>query len=142
MIPTQIAWLWQSENKEKEFFEARLGLGDRYELFDGNTGTDPDTGLFDLSINGFDSQFADGILSFEYRNLFFDGAMEWTHTGAVAMPFNEVDAYLLRTEGIVGIPLTEAWSFRLAALFEYNNNAPDDQNKALSRTTVGLGYKF
>jgi hypothetical protein len=68
--------------------------------------------------------------------------MEWTHTGGVAMPFNEVDAYLIRTEGIIGIPLTEAWSFRTAVLFEYNNNAPDDQNKALTRTVVGLGYKF
>ena len=133
---------WEGEDTEKQFFESRIGIGYRYELFDGNTGPDPATGLFDLSLNGYDSNFADAILSMEYRNLFFDGAMEWTHTAGIAMPMNDTDAYLARTEAIIGIPLNEAWSFRTAFLFEYNNNAPDNQNKALTRTTVGLGYKF
>lgn len=133
---------WEGPDQPRQFFEASVGIGYRYELFDGNTGINLDTGLFDGANNGFDSQFADAILSFEYRNLFFDGAMEWTHTGRISMPVNEPDGYLGRTEAIIGIPLTEAWSFRTAFLFEYNNNAPDDQNKALTRTTIGLGYKF
>lgn len=133
---------WEGAKRPKQFFETSIGLGYRYELFDGNTGVNLSTGLFDGGDNGYDSQFADAILAFEYRNLFFDGKMEWTHTGSISMPVNDTDAYLGRTEGIIGIPLTEAWSFRTAILFEYNNNAPDDQNKALTRTTIGLGYKF
>lgn len=133
---------WEGGRPKKQFFETSVGLGYRYELFDGNTGINLETGLFDGGNNGYDSQFADAILAFEYRNLFFDGKMEWTHTGSISMPMNDTSAYLGRTEAIIGIPLTEAWSFRTAFLFEYNNNAPDDQNKALTRTTVGLGYKF
>ncbi len=133
---------WEGGRPKKQFFEASVGLGYRYELFDGNTGINLDTGLFDGEKNGYDSQFADAIAGFEYRNLFFDGAMEWTHTGSISMPVNDTNAYLGRTEVIIGIPLNEAWSFRTGVLFEYNNNAPDDQNKALTRTTVGLGYKF
>ncbi len=134
--------LWEGEKADKQRFEGRVGMGYRYELFDGNTGPDPETGLFDRSQNGYDANLVDGILSFEYRNLFFEGAMEWTHTGSAAMPFNDVAAYLIRTEGIIGIPLTATWSFRASVLFEYNNNAPDNQNKALTRSVVGLGYKF
>ena len=133
---------WEGGKPKKQFFETGVGLGYRYELFDGNTGPNRETFVFDGQDNGFDSQFADAIASFEYRNLLFDGAMEFTHTGSISMPVNDTNAYLGRTEVIIGIPLTPAWSFRTAFLFEYNNNAPDDQNKALTRTTVGLGYKF
>lgn len=131
---------WEGEEVKKQYFDAAIKAGYRYELFDGNTGAFKDDGSADE--NGYDSNYADAIFSFDYRNLLFDGAMEWRHVGSFALPMNNTSAWLARTEGTMSIPLTEAWDFRAGILVEYNNNAPDDQNELLTRSNLGLAYKF
>jgi putative salt-induced outer membrane protein YdiY len=123
------------DDEEARHFDGKLGVGYRYELYDGNTGGPPDE-------NGFDKNLADLIASFEYKNNFFDDRIEWTHTAGIAMPANDTNAFIARTEVIMGVPLTAAWSFRTTFLFEWTNDVPDDVNSALTRTTIGLGYKF
>ena len=130
---------WESEDAAKQHFDTSFGVGYRYELYDGNTGSF-NAGL--AADNGFDENFVDLVLGWEYRNLLFDDSIEYTHTGFAAMPANDPDAYLLRTEVIIGIPLTEAWSFRIAALVEYTNEVPNEVEKLRTNTTLGLGYKF
>jgi hypothetical protein len=49
-------------------------MGYRYEVYDGNS-------------NGFAesneiSHFADAVVTFEYRNMFFDDRIEYTHTAS------------------------------------------------------------
>jgi len=52
-------------------------------------------------------------------------------------------AYLLRSEIIFGLPITQSWSFRTAFLVEYTADPGSDEvNNTLTRTTVGLDYKF
>jgi putative salt-induced outer membrane protein YdiY len=126
--------VWQGEMPKKEHFDVTVGGGYRYELYDGNTGDPTD--------DGYDSQLADVLATFEYKNNLFDGRIEYTHTGGAAMPVNDPNAYVLRTEAIIGVPLTAAWSFRTTFLFEYTNDVPDDVNSTLTRTTMGIGYKF
>jgi hypothetical protein len=120
------------------------GMGYRYELYDGNTGPVPGSAppVFDVSQNGYDRQYADVLIAFEYKNLFFDDRVEWKHTGSFAMPVNDTDAYIGTTEVIIGVPLTAAWSFRTTFMYEYTNDVPDDVNSSLTRTTIGLGYQF
>lgn len=135
---------WMGEDAEARHFDMAAGVGYRYELYDGNTGPVPGSAppFFDLSDNGYDRQYADVLVAFEYKNLLFEDRVEWTHTGSFAMPVNDTDAYIGTTEVIIGIPLTAAWSFRTTFLYEYTNDVPDDVNSSLTRTTLGLGYEF
>jgi putative salt-induced outer membrane protein YdiY len=126
--------LWQGEKPKKEHFDVTVGAGYRYELYDGNTGDPTD--------DGYDRQLGDVLATFEYKNNLFEDRIEYTHTGAAAMPVNETKAYVLRSEVIIGVPLTAAWSFRTTFLIEYTNDVPDDVNSTLTRTTMGIGYKF
>jgi hypothetical protein len=133
---------WMGEDADARHFDMAAGLGYRYELYDGNTGPVPGSAVFDLGENGYDRQYADVVVAFEYKNLFFEDRVEWTHTGSFAMPVNSTDSYIGTTEVIIGIPLTAAWSFRTTFMYEYTNDVPDDVNSSLTRTTLGLGYKF
>ncbi|MEE8166369.1 MAG: DUF481 domain-containing protein [Myxococcota bacterium] len=133
--------VWRGEDADSRHFDVSVALGYRYERYDGNTG--PETGTGSLTaLNGSDQHLADVIASFEHKNRFLDGRIEWKHSGSVALPANQPDAFLVRTEVIIGIPLIEAWSFRTSVLYEYVNDAPDDVNPSTMRTSVGLGYKF
>lgn len=127
---------WQGESPAKNHLDIDLGVGYRYEIYDGNTGAG-------VAKNGDTDHFADVVAGFEYKNLFFDDRVEYTHTGSAKMPVNDVESYILVTEAIVGIPLSKAWSFRTSFYVEYvANPGVADVNKTTTRTTVGLGYEF
>lgn len=125
---------WEGEDKGKMHFDVSTGIGYRYELYDGNTGAPTNTGDED--------HFADIVASFEYKNMLIEDRLEYSHTGTAKMPANAPDQYTLTTEIILGVPITEAWSFRLGFLAEYLAEQPDEINNTTTRTTVGLGYKF
>jgi hypothetical protein len=126
---------WSGEDGAKRHFDMSAGMGYRYEVYDGNS-------------NGFAesteiSHFADAVVTFEYRNMFFDDRIEYTHTGSARMPVNETSSYILKTEAIISVPLSDAWSFRTSVLAEYvANPGADEVNNTTTRTAVGLGYKF
>ena len=125
---------WLGEDAPKEHFDLLVGVGYRYEQYDGNA-NDPDS---DKSADNF----ADVVASFEYKNLLFDGKIEYTHTGSARMPANRPEAYILRTELSGAVPLTEAWDLRLGFLAEFVNDAPQENNALTTQTTIGVGYKF
>ncbi len=128
--------VWEGKSATKSHLDLDLGLGYRYEIYDGNTGAG-------IASNGDTDHFVDIVAGFKYRNLFFDDRVEYTHTGSAKMPANDVTTYILTTEAIVGVPLSEAWSLRIGALVEYvANPGSDEVNNTTTRTTVGLGYKF
>ena len=115
-------------------FDVSTGLGYRYEVYDGNTNTEnADTNM---------DQFVDAVLGFEYKNMLFDDKVEWTYTGGLNVPLNAVEAFIVRSEIIIGVPLTEAWSFRTSFLVEYTNEVPAKVTQARTNTTIGLGYRF
>ena len=126
--------IWAGEDDKKSHFDLSTGIGYRYELYDGNTGAAVNTGDED--------HFVDLVAAFEYKNLLFDDKIEFTHTGTAKMPANAVDQYILSTELILGVPLTEAWSLRAGFFAEYIAVQPRGINNTTTRTTIGLGYKF
>lgn len=126
--------VWQADDSGKDHFDVSTGLGYRYEVYDGNTNTaNADTNM---------DQFVDAVLGFEYKNMLFDDKIEWTYTGGLNVPMNAVEAFIVRSEIIIGVPLTEAWSFRTSFLVEYTNEVPAKVTQARTNTTIGLGYKF
>ena len=128
---------WEGADPKLEHFDANVGIGYRYELYDIDTVPGaPDRGQLDSD------HFADAAAGFEYKNGLFDDKIEFTHTGSARMPMNDPSAYVLITEVIFGIPLTPAWSFRTAYYVEYNHVQPDEVNNLTTRATVGLGYTF
>lgn len=128
---------WEGEDRPKEHFDLRTGLGYRFELYDLSTAPgDPDRGQYD------EDHYVDVILAFEYKNMLFEDRLEFTHTGSAKMPANDPNAFVLATEVILGVPLTQAWSLRASFLAEYQNVQPEQVNNTLTRTTIGLGYKF
>ncbi|MAG32315.1 MAG: hypothetical protein CL908_15650 [Deltaproteobacteria bacterium] len=126
--------VWYGEDAGEEHFDVSVGVGYRHEIYDGNAGV-PDQ-------SKSEDDYVDLVAGFEYKNLLFDDRIDFTHTGSAAMPANYLDAYILRTELILGVPLTEAWSFRAGFLAEYVKDVPDEINSLTTRTTVGLSYKF
>jgi putative salt-induced outer membrane protein YdiY len=128
--------IWQGEEAPKQHLDLSAGPGYRYEIYDGNTGGT-------VAENGDTDHYADLVAAFEYANLLFDDRLEYTHTGSARMPANDTSAYLLRSEVVLGVPLTEAWSFRTTFLVEYvASPGSDEVNNTTTRTSVGLGYKF
>lgn len=128
---------WQGAKADVEHFDLNAGFGYRYELYDGNVDLDPA-----LRVDGSDQHLAEAIAGFEYKNDLFDGRVMWTHTGSVALPVNRTEAYIVTTEIIASVPLSDAWSFRTGAFYEYVNDVPDDLNPSTFRVTLGLGYSF
>lgn len=127
--------VWRSDDEGTDFFDLFAGLGYRFEMYDGNTGATK-------SENGITDHLADVVAGFEYKNRLFDDKIEYTHTGSASVPANKPSAYILRSEILIGVPLTEAWSFRTGFLIEYVAEVPNETNSTTTRTTVGLGYKF
>jgi hypothetical protein len=129
--------VWEAEAEpDKQHFDLSGGMGYRFEIYDGNTHST-------VANNGDTDNFADVVVAADYKNLFFDDKIEYSHTLSARMPANDPSSYLLRTEIIVGIPLSEAWSFRTTFLAEYvANPGADEVNNTTTRTAVGLGYKF
>jgi len=129
--------LWKPEdNPAKRHIDLSAGPGYRYEIWDGNTGGTTDE-------NGDTSHYADLVVGFEYKDLFFDEMVEYTHTGSARMPANDPNSYLLRSELIFDVPLTKGWTFRTGFVVEFvNNPGTDEITNTTTRTTVGLGYKF
>ncbi len=128
---------WRSDDEGTDFFDLVAGLGYRYEIFDTDTEPgDPDRGRKDQS------NLADVVLGFEYKNRFFDDKLEYSHTGSAAVPANKPNAYILTSEILVAVPFSEAWSFRTGFLIQFVSDVPDQINSTTTRTTVGLGYKF
>ena len=127
---------WQGETEEVPYFDIAVGPGYRYEIYDGNTGGT-------VEENGDKSHFADAVVAFKYFNHFFDGKIEYTHTISGRAPMNDANAYIVDTEITIGVPLSEAWSFRTVFFAEYvGEPASDEINNTTTRTTLGLGYKF
>ncbi len=124
---------WAGDAPDKEHFDLSAGIGYRYENYDGNANDPADHD---------EDHFVDLVAGFEYKNGLFDDKVEWTHTGSAFVPANDFQAFIIRTEGIIGIPLTEAWSFRTSFFYEYQNDVPKGVSESTTRTTVGLGYKF
>jgi len=128
---------WQPENPDLNHFDARVGVGYRYEIYDIDTAPGaPDRGHLD------EDHFADFTAGFEYRNQLFDEKIDWMHTGQIRMPMNDPQSYVVATEAILGVPITESWSFRTAFFLEYVAQQPAFVNNVTTRTTIGLGYKF
>ncbi len=128
---------WEGEDADKSYFDTSAGLGYRYELYDGNTDPNPTR-----REQGFDRQYSDVVAAFDYKNSLFEDRIEYSHTGSVALPVNDVSGYIIATEIIASVPLTGAWVFRTSALYEYVNDVPDDRNPSTFRLALGLGYKF
>ena len=133
--------VWQNDERpKKKHFDLSAGLGYRYELYDGNTN------VFNADSTpnntGDEDHFVDVVASFEYKNLLIEDKLEFTHVGTAKMPANAPDQFILSTEVILGVPITEAWSFRASFFAEYINSQPDFINNTTTRTTFGLGYKF
>jgi len=128
---------WQGEEKpELNYFDGRVGVGYRYELYDPDR-SDSGQG------QGLDhDHFADLTAGYTYRNQIISDRVDLTHTGLVRMPANDPQAYVLTTELILGIPITDAWSFRTAFFAEYIAQQPALVNNVTTRTTIGLGYTF
>jgi putative salt-induced outer membrane protein YdiY len=126
---------WEADSEpKKNHFDVSTGLGFRYEVYDGNN-NDPDQKTDTKTL-------ADLAAGFEYKNMLFDEKLEFSHTGAIAVPANAPDEFIVVTEVIVGVPLTASWTFRTTFLLEYTNEVPADVDETMTRTTIGLGYKF
>lgn len=140
--------VWMGDDADTRHLDISAGFGYRYELYDGNTGPAPEASgncnvVGDLVCgNGTDANLAEVIAGFEYKNLYFEDRVKYSHTGSVGLPVNDTNAYIVRTEMLIGIPLSEAWSFDTGFFYEYVNDVPEDQNPSTFRTTVGLGYSF
>jgi putative salt-induced outer membrane protein YdiY len=126
--------VWQSDVDGNEHFDVRGGVGYRLEIVDVPTGT-PESGTDD-------HHFVDLVAGFEYKNMFFDDNLDFTHTGSVRAPANGFSDFIVNSEALVGVPFSESWSFRAGVSVEYINGAPDGINKVTTKTSVGLGYKF
>lgn len=128
---------WMGGDPAEEHFDIYGGIGYRYEQYDGNAndgaGDDLDNDVAHL---------ADLVAGFEYKNGLFEDRVNYTHTFIGKAPANDFNAYLLRTEVLIGIPLGDAWSFRTGVLVEYVNDTPEETDPLTTRTTVGLGYTF
>lgn len=126
---------WRGEDHDAEHFDIFGGVGYRYEQYDGdnNDGGVADQDIFNL---------VDLVAGFEYKNGLFDDRVNYTHTAKVLAPANDFNAFIARTEVLIGIPLSEAWSFRTGVLVEWVNDSPADTSELTTRTTVGLGYAF
>jgi len=129
--------VWMPEDKpEKRHFDLSAGPGYRYENWDGDTGASP-------ADNGNTDHYGDMVVGFEYKNLFFDQKVEYSHTGSARMPVNDTNAFILRSELIFDVPLTAGWTFRTGFVVEsVNDPGADEITNTTTRTTVGLGYKF
>lgn len=125
---------WIGEDPGKEHFDVSAGLGYRYEIFDGNRNN--------AGAEKSNDNFVDVVAAFEYKNLLFDGRVEYTHTGSARMPANDPNAYLLRTEITGAVPLSEVWDLRIGFLAEYQKVTTGRNKELTTRTTIGLGYKF
>lgn len=125
---------WMGEDAAAEHFDIYGGVGYRYEQYDGNA-NNPDT-------NKDVANLADLVAGFEYKNGLFEDRVAYTHTFKALAPANNFNAFIARTEVLLGIPLTEAWSFRTGVLVEWVNDSPEDTKQLTTRTTVGLGYTF
>jgi len=132
--------IWRGEDEATSHFDVSSGIGYRYEVYDGNTdntgGTDGDFMSTDIA------HFVDLVAGFEYKNTLFDDKIDFTHTGAIAVPANSTSNFIVRSEAIIGVPLTAAWSFRTSFVVEYTNEVPERVNETRTNTTIGLGYKF
>lgn len=127
--------IWKGADLATQWMDVSLGLGYLYEVYDGNRNA--------VQENTEIGQFADVVVGFEIKNTFLDDRLEYTQIGTARMPVNQVSAYVLQTEIILGVPLTETWSFRTKFLFEYvAEPGSDEVNNTTTRTSVGLGYKF
>lgn len=128
--------IWQGETEEVPYFEIAVGPGYRYEIYDGNTGASVDE-------NGDTNHFADAVVAFKYFNHLFDGKIEYTQRLSGRVPMNDTSGYIVDTEITIGVPLSEAWSFRTVFFAEYiGEPGADEINNTTTRTTLGLGYKF
>jgi len=128
--------IWMGEEPGKSHFDFSGGLGYRYEIYDGNTGGT-------LAENGETNHFADLVTAFEYKNLFFEDRVEYSHTASLRVPANDFGSFVVFTEMIFAIPLTKGWSFRTVFYLEYvAEPGADEVNNTTTRTSVGLGYKF
>lgn len=134
---------WMGGEADKEHFDIYTGIGYRYEQYDGNANDGPTFG--DGTGDDLDNDvanLADLVAGFEYKNGLFEERVEYTHLFIGKAPANDFNAYILRTEVLIGIPLSESWSFRTGVLVEYVNDTPENTDALTTRTTVGLGYKF
>jgi putative salt-induced outer membrane protein YdiY len=125
--------MWHGEDAGSDHFDVSVGVGYRYEVYDGNAN--------DVGTDKLEDNLADGVIAFEYKNTLFD-KVEYTHTGSARMPFNEINAYILRSEITLGVPLSAAWDLRAGFVAEYVKVTVDPNNELTTRTKIGLGYKF
>ncbi len=132
--------VWRGEDEAKSHFDVTAGIGYRYEVFDGNKNNIGAPGVESTKTDF--ANYADLVASFEYKNMLFDDKIDFTHTAAIALPANSLSNYFVRSEAIIGVPLTAAWSFRTSFVIVYTNEVPDRINKTQTNTTIGLGYKF
>jgi putative salt-induced outer membrane protein YdiY len=127
--------LWTGTDEAKQHFDVSGGFGYRFELYNVTSGR-PDRDNYDPD------HFADVVANFEFKDMFLEDSIEFTHIGSVKMPANDVEAFLVSTELIFGVPLTATWSLRASFLAEYQNTVPDKTNKMTTRSNLGLSYKF
>lgn len=127
------------EEADDKHFDVSAGFGYRFEMYDGNTGpVIPPR----FNENGTTQHLAEVVAGFEYKNKLFDDKVNYTHTASAGLPVNSVNSYIVRTEALIGVPISDAWSFDTGFFYEYVNDVPDNINPSTFRTTVGLGYNF
>jgi putative salt-induced outer membrane protein YdiY len=122
--------VWRSNEEGKDHFDLMGGIGYRYEVYNSDT-THTET-----------SNFVDLVASFEYKNQLFNDKIEYSQTGGVKVPANQFNDFIVASEVIVGVPLSEVWSFRTSFSIEYVNEVPRGIDELTTKTSVGLGYKF
>lgn len=132
--------VWRDEaDAAKKHFDISAGFGYRFEMYDGNSGPIIPPNFQE---NGTTQHLAEVVAGFEYKNSLFEDRVNYTHTASAGLPVNSPDSYIVRTEALIGVPLSDAWSFDTGLFYEYVNDVPDNINPSTFRTTVGLGYSF
>jgi putative salt-induced outer membrane protein YdiY len=120
---------WEGKKKDKEHLDLSSRVGYRFLTFRDSTGEDT-------------RQLVDLIAGFEYKNLFLEERLEFTHTGEVLLPANDIDSWVGKTGITLGVPITAAWSMRLGFEVEYQSRTPERVTNFTTRTNAGLVYKF
>jgi len=121
--------VWEADPGDKQHLDLSSRVGYRFLTFRDSTGEDT-LNLVDL------------IAAFEYKNLLLDDRLEFTHTGEVLLPANDIDSWMGKTAVNLGVPITAAWSMNLGFELEYQSRTPERVTNFTTRTTGGLVYKF
>jgi len=116
--------IWQ--DGDANFFDVATGLGYRHERFRGD---DPNNDLLDM------------VAGYDYQQIFGE-AVEIVHATDFYAPVNEIEAYLVKSEITLSVPLFAGLHFRNNARYEYVHQPADDRKESNFWLTMGLEYRL